>query len=548
MASPRSLLLKEKIMCCICLDVFTEPVTTPCGHNFCKACISGYWNRTGLCQCPMCKDMFYRKPELKINTTLRDVADHFKRMRDRDRDESFVEPGEVACDVCTGRKHKALKSCLECLTSYCETHLQPHYRVAGLKRHKLIEPVENLEDRMCKKHERLLEMFCRTDQTCVCKFCTETDHKTHLTVPLEEEFGQRKAQLVKTEAEVQQMIQDRLQKVQEIKHSVKLSKKDAEREMAHTVYVFTALVCSIERSHAELLEVIREKQKATQRQAEGLIEELEQEITELQRRRTELEQLSHTEDQLHLLQSSPPLCHLPPTKDWSQICVHSDLCVGNMMRRALSKLKETAREISELQKEVNKAMEKLCDAELKCMQQYAVDVTLDSGTAFSFLVLSKDRKQVGCGDTRQELLDHTKRFNNSFSVLGKEGFSSGRFYYEVQVKGKTWWWLGVARESIDRKGSSNLSSDGLWTVWLNGKNGYGASTYYPVPLSLREKPQKVGVFVDYEKGQVSFYDVEAKSHIYSFNGCNFTEKLYPYFNPYLSCSGENSAPLVISKL
>ncbi|XP_055737591.1 E3 ubiquitin-protein ligase TRIM21-like [Salvelinus fontinalis] len=537
MASLSSLLSEEQIQCSICLDVFTEPVTTPCGHNFCKACISGYWNKTGLCQCPMCKDMFYRRPELKMNTTLGDVADHFKRMRDRD--ESPAEPGEVACDVCTGRKHKALKSCLECLTAFCETHLQPHNRVAGLKRHTLINPVENLQDRMCKKHDRLLELFCRTDQTCVCKFCTETDHKTHLTVPLEEECGQRKAKLGKTEAEVQQMIQERLQKVQEIKHSVKFSKRAAEREIADSMEVFTALVRCVERSQAEFIEVVEEKLKAAEWQAEFLIEELEQEITKLQRRCSDLEQLLHTKDHLHLLQSSPPLCKLPPTRNWSQKSVHSQLCLRNV-RRVVYQLEDT----------LHNEMEKLPDIKLKRMQQCAVDVTLDPDTAHPFLILGKKkRKQVRCGEENQgNPTNYPKRFKNSFSVLGKEGFSSGRFYYEVQVTGKTWWWLGVASESIDRKESLNLSSDGLWTVWLNGENGYGANNYYPVRLSLREKPQKVGVFVDYEKGQVSFYDVKAKSHIYSFDGCNFTEKLYPYFNPYLSCSGENSAPLVISSV
>nr|XP_023990338.1 tripartite motif-containing protein 47-like [Salvelinus alpinus] len=177
--------------------------------------------------------------------------------------------------------------------------------VSALKRHKLINPVQNLEDKMCKKHNRPLELFCRTDKMCVCQFCT--DHKCHDTVPLEEERGERKAQLRKTDAEVQQMIQERLKKVQEIKHSVDLSKREAEREISDSVQVFTDLVRSIERSQAELIEVIEEKQKAAERQAEGLIKELEQELTELQRRSTELEQLSHTEDHLPPPELSIPL-------------------------------------------------------------------------------------------------------------------------------------------------------------------------------------------------------------------------------------------------
>ncbi|XP_045064805.1 E3 ubiquitin-protein ligase TRIM39-like [Coregonus clupeaformis] len=540
MATSSSLLSEEQFLCSICLDVFTEPVSIPCGHNFCKACISGYWDTSDLCQCPMCKKTCDKRPDLFVNTFISEMAAQFRQTVEvkvtSSSDQCLAIIVEVSCDICTGKKLKALKSCLVCLTSYCETHLEPHQRVAALKRHKLINPLENLEDRMCKKHDRPLELFCRRDQMCVCQFCTETDHMTHDTVPLEEEYGERKAQLGKTEAEVQQMILERLQKVQEIKHSVDLSKKDAEREISDSVQVFTDLVRSIERSQAELIDVIEEKQKAAERQAEGLIKELEQEITELKRRSTELEQLSHTEDHLHLLQSFPSLGTPPPTKDWSEISVHSDLCVETV-RRAVFQLEET----------LNKEIEKLPEVKLKRIQQYAVDVTLDPDTAHPYLILSEDGKQVRYGDTLTNRPNTPKRFDIIVNVLGKEGFSSGRLYYEVTVKGKTDWDLGVARESINRKGTITLSpKNGYWTVWLRNENEYRALSSPSVPLSLIEKPQKVGVFVDYEEGQVSFYDVEARSHIYSFTGCTFTEKLYPYFCPYLNEGGKNSAPLIIT--
>ncbi|XP_064795787.1 E3 ubiquitin-protein ligase TRIM39-like [Oncorhynchus masou masou] len=540
MATSSSLLSEEQFLCSICLDVFTEPVSIPCGHNFCKACITKYWDTSDLCQCPMCKNTFDKRPDLFVNTFISEMAAQFRQTVEvkatSSPDQCSAMIVEVSCDICTGMKLKALKSCLVCQTSYCETHLDPHQRVTALKRHKLINPVENLEDRMCKKHEKPLELFCRSDQTCLCVLCLKADHMTHDTVPLEEEYGERKAQLGKTEAEVQQMIQERLKKVQEIKHSVDLSKREAEREISDSVQVFTALVRSIERSQAELIEVIEEKLKATERQAEGFIKELEQEITELQRRSTEVEQLSHTEDHLHLLESFPSLCTPPDTKDWSEISVHSDLCVGTV-RRAVSQLQET----------LNKQMEKLPEVKLKRIQQYAVDVTLDPDTAHPKLILSEDGKQVRHGGTEQDLPDKPVRFSNGLCILGKEGFSSGRFYYEVMVKGNTDWDLGVARESIHRKGRITLSpKNGYWTVWLRKGNVYKALAGPDVPLSLREKPQKVGVFVDYEEGQVSFYDVEARSLIYSFTGCSFTEKLYPFFSPCLNDGGKNSAPLIIS--
>uniref|UniRef100_A0A8C2CSR0 Uncharacterized protein n=1 Tax=Cyprinus carpio TaxID=7962 RepID=A0A8C2CSR0_CYPCA len=241
--------LNEELQCSICLDVFTDSVTIPCGHNFCRTCLNKSWTNTKTCFCPLCEEQFSRRPDLEINTT----SDTGGR-------------SEVLCDICDERKQKAVKSCLMCQSSYCETHLEPHHRVPRLKKHKLINAVENLEDYICQKHERPLELFCRDDQTCVCLSCTEGDHRTHNTVPIEEESQQKKNQLLQTQTDVQQMIQNRMKKIQEIQHSVE------------------------------------ERKKAAEKQAEDLIKELQQEITDLKKRNTELEQISHTDDHLHLLQ------------------------------------------------------------------------------------------------------------------------------------------------------------------------------------------------------------------------------------------------------
>ncbi|XP_053089228.1 butyrophilin subfamily 1 member A1-like isoform X2 [Pangasianodon hypophthalmus] len=180
------------------------------------------------------------------------------------------------------------------------------------------------------------------------------------------------------------------------------------------------------------------------------------------------------------------------------------------------------------------------------MKKFAVDVTLDPDTAHPKLILSADEKQVTCGDTEQDLPDTPQRFTSYYSVVGKQSFSSGRFYYEVQVRGKTDWTLGVVRENINRKRITLTPQTGFWTVDLWNENQYEALADPEVPLTLREKVEKVGVFVDYEEGLVSFYDVKSSSHIYSFTAQSFTEKLYPFFNPWYNVGGKNSAPLIIS--
>ncbi|XP_077084275.1 bloodthirsty-related gene family, member 9 [Siphateles boraxobius] len=515
--------LTEELQCSICLDVFTNPVTTPCGHNFCQICLKECWGNSKDYNCPICKKIFNQKPELKVNTTLRAIVDLYKK---RNR----LKIPEVLCDICTKTKLKALKSCPVCQSSYCETHLKRHLSVPGLKQHKLINPVKNLQDHLCQKHDRPLELFCRDDQTCVCVICTVTEHKTHNNVPVEEESVKKKTQLMKSRTDVLQMIQGRIKKTKEIQHSIKLRKKNTEKEKADCVELFTDLIRSIESCQSELLEVMEQKQKAEEKQAEELIKELELEITELKRRNTELEQLSHTEDHLRLLQIYPSLCSPLDTKIWTGISINTCGSVETL-RSALAQLQDT------LDK-------KLSQTVMKRIQRYAVDVTLDPNKSHPELTLSEDGKQVRLGNIKH---DYCKRFDKCIIVLGKEGFSSGRFYFEVQVQGMTQWCLGVARESINRKRDLYLCPEnGNWSLWQSNGNVYKAGESSPVSLSLKVKPQKVGVFVDYEEGLISFYDVESRSHIYSFTNQFFTEKLYPYLSPWTNDKGKHSAPLIIS--
>ncbi|XP_030200377.1 E3 ubiquitin-protein ligase TRIM39-like [Gadus morhua] len=535
MASADTSWPEENFSCSICLDVFSSPVTTPCGHNFCRTCITKFWDEQVKYKCPVCNELFNTRPDLRVNILFSEMVDRFGTSV-RVKEQPCVGPAEVPCDVCTGTQLKAVKSCLVCLISYCQTHLEPHQRVAGLKKHRLVEPMDRLDDRMCKKHDRLLELFCKTEQVCVCLFCTETDHKSHPVIPLKEEYEVKTAQLGKIEAEVKQLIQERQKNIQEIKDTVKRIKADSDREIADGVQVLTALMHRIEKCQDDLNQMVKEKLKSTVKQAEDLIKELEQEIEDLTNRSSEVKQLSHTKDHLHLLQTFRSLKDPPPPRDWTTVEVRPPSYVGTL-RRSLDQLEET----------LNMEMKKLRDAELKMVQQYEVDVTLDPDTAHPRLILSEDGKQVHDGGVWKELPDNPKRFTRWGGVLTRQSFSSGRFYFEVQVKDKTESWLGVARESIDRK----------CLILLTPETGYWTLLYYKDVLVFRDDPsvrvplraelQKVGVFVDYDEGLVSFYDVEARVHLYSATGCTFGEPLYPILHPGpREHKGNNSAPLIIS--
>uniref|UniRef100_A0A3Q4BT31 Uncharacterized protein n=1 Tax=Mola mola TaxID=94237 RepID=A0A3Q4BT31_MOLML len=537
MATASCLLSEDQFLCSICLDAFTDPVTTSCGHNFCKACITEHWNISIPWKCPMCKKVFPSRPELLINTFISEMVAQFRQEVQQEvssSEQQESKPGDVPCDVCTGTKLKALKSCLVCLVSYCQTHLEPHLTVPVLRGHQLIDPVENLEGRMCTKHSKPLELFCKTDQTSICSLCPVLDHKTHEFVPLREKYEEKKAQL---EAEIQHMIQDRKLMIHVFKNSIDLSQEDADREIAECVQVFTTLIEFVERGLKELIDMIEETQRRTQERTEGFIKELEEELNELKKRSAEVEQLPRSEDHLLLLWSVQSFnIQPPPSKDWTEVSVRPPSHEGTVVR-AVAQLEET----------LSQQMKKLREAELKRVQQYAVDVTLDPETTNPWLILSADGKQVSPSDEKQNLPDNPERFSINPCVLGKQSFSSGRIFFEVQVKGKTAWDCGVACKSINRKEDIPLSpEDGYWAIWLRKRIKYKALNDPPVRLFLKSKPNKVGVFVDYEEGLVSFYDIEAAVLIYSFTGCCFTEKLYPYFNPGLNDGGKNFAPLIIS--
>uniref|UniRef100_A0A8C6TK11 B30.2/SPRY domain-containing protein n=1 Tax=Neogobius melanostomus TaxID=47308 RepID=A0A8C6TK11_9GOBI len=225
--------------------------------------------------------------------------------------------------------------------------------------------------------------------------------------------------------------------------------------------------------------------------------------------------------------------------DWSSVRLKLEPFEGTAAR-ALTELEENLKET------FAEEMKKL---ELKRVQQFAVNLTLDTDTAQVNLSVSKDLKQVHHTDQRK-FSDSPQRFVNG-NILTKQSFSSGRFYFEVQVKDKTMWVFGVAKESVDRKKSDTLNSKyGYWSICLESRNVFINYNDPCVSLSLKRAPQKVGVFVDYDKGLglVSFYDADTADLIYSFTDCSFREKLFPFLNPTQSADPLSPTAPSISEL
>ncbi|XP_058871747.1 E3 ubiquitin-protein ligase TRIM39-like isoform X1 [Acipenser ruthenus] len=529
---------EEKFSCSVCLDLFTEPATIPCGHSFCLDCIGSYWDlsdQTGVYSCPQCRETFTPRPVLRKSNVLNELVEELKKTRrlDSKREPPAPAPvsaelGDVPCDFCPSEiKRGAVRSCLTCRGSYCEAHLQPHYETAGLKRHALVQPLRDLEQKLCKQHQRLLELYCRTDQSCICMTCALKDHQNHAAILAEEGRSEKQNELRERQVEIENLIEERLIELERLNQAVESLKLSAHKERAESEQVLSELIRSIERIRTEVGELIGAKEKAAVSRANEQREQLEQEIQELRKKKAEMEQLSETEDHIHFLQSFQSVC-TPPTAQ--QLFDNIDDSFWTL-REAVSRLKDD--------------LEGFWKVELM-KATIAVDVTLDRDTAHSYLILSEDGKQVRCGDKPQPLPDNPKRFDKKSYVLGREGFTSGRHYWEVEVGEKIRWVLGVTRESSQRKGGiTEKPQQGFWVIWWNEENNLFSAVRAPrTPLPLSPKPRKLGVYLDYEGGHLSFYNVETRSHIYTFTD-TFTEKLYPLFSPGLYSSGKNAAPLII---
>ncbi|XP_058251571.1 E3 ubiquitin-protein ligase TRIM8-like isoform X5 [Hemibagrus wyckioides] len=324
--------LQDQFSCSVCLDLVNNPVTLSCGHSFCMVCINGYWDqvgRQGVYSCPQCRQTFTPRPAVSKNTMLAEVVETLKKTGLQAQ--SSAGPEDVGCDSCTGRKSKAIKSCLVCLASFCETHLQPHYKSPAFKKHKLVEASSRLQEQICSQHDKLLEVYCRTDQQCICMLCTMDEHKGHDTVSFAT-IKSEKQQSLEKQKKYKQRIQDREKELQKLRKVVETHKHSAQTALQESKRIFNELIKSIERRHCEVTGLIRAQEDAAVSQAEKVIKQLEQEIAELKRRDSKMEKLSHTEDPIQFFKTLQSVSTLTGPSDLPIISLNSLLTFEGVIK------------------------------------------------------------------------------------------------------------------------------------------------------------------------------------------------------------------------
>ncbi|XP_053195508.1 E3 ubiquitin/ISG15 ligase TRIM25-like [Scomber japonicus] len=406
MAQKGDQLDQETISCSICLDLLKDPVTIPCGHSYCMSCIKHFWDgedQRKIYSCPQCRQTFTPRPVLMKNTMLAALVEQLKKtgLQAAPADYCYAGPEDVACDVCTGRKLEAFKSCLVCLASYCKNHLQPHYDAAPLKKHKLVEPSKKLQENICSRHDKVMEIFCRTDQQRICSLCSVDDHKGHDTVSAAAERTERQRELEVSRLNIQQRIQDRKKDVKLLQQKVEAVSRSADKAADDSEKIFTQLIRLLQKRSSDVKQQIRSQQETEVSRAKELQEKLQQEITELKRKDAELKQLSHTEDHIQFLHNYPSVSQLSEPTDSSSINIRP-LRYFEDVTAAVSKLRDKLQDIlrdkwtniSLIGTEVKVL---LSEAEPKTRAEflrYSYEITLDPNTANTRLLLSKGNRKI----------------------------------------------------------------------------------------------------------------------------------------------------------
>ncbi|KAM6919184.1 tripartite motif-containing protein 16-like [Xenentodon cancila] len=538
MAQKGDQLDQKTFSCSICLDLLKDPVTIPCGHSYCLNCINNFWDEEEekkISSCPQCKRMFTPRPELVTNTMLEAVVEQLKKTGLQAApadDHCYAGPEDVVCDFCSGRKLKAIKSCLVCLASYCEKHLQPHYDVAPLKKHKLVDPSKNLQDNICSRHDEVMKMFCRTDQKCICYLCSVEEHEGHDTVSAAAERTERQREMEVSRQQIQQKIQDREKDVKRLQQEVEAINQSADQTVEDSEKTFTELISLIQKRSSDVKQQIRSQQETEVSRVKELEEKLQQEITDLKSKDAELKLLSNTQDHGQFLLNYPSLSPLSESTHSSSINTRP-LRYFEDVTAAVSELRDQLQDI--LRDTWTNISLTITDVDVLLSEPtsragflyYSCEITLDPNTANTRLLLSEENRKVTLMKQHQSYSRHPDRFSGRYQVLSRESLT-GRHYWEVEKKGDVVC-VAVSYKNISRSGGWKESGFGgnhkSWSLHcLSDKYEFW---YNNIKTSISgPRSSRIGVYLDHRAGVLSFYSISKTTTLLLRVQTTFTQPLY----------------------
>ncbi|XP_067309349.1 tripartite motif-containing protein 16 [Pseudorasbora parva] len=440
-------------------------------------------------------------------------------------------PGNVACDFCTSIKQKAVKFCLVCLASYCQNHLQAHNKSPALKKHSMIEASVNLslQEKICPHHDKYLEIYCRTDQQCICPLCVMDDHKNHDTVPADVESTKKQKELGMTQQKYKLKIHTKEKDLLELKQAADALKSSAQAALENGEQIFSELMQSIERRRCKFRDLIRDQERA----ADSMLQTLEQEINELKKRDHELEMLLESEDHVHVLQNchsftsgllNPPFT-IATLSDFSKVNDAISVLKQKLdvvLKGEWLRIYQAARSMKILHCTVPKNRSEFL--------HHSCPLQLNPLTAHKDLSLSNGNREVAVQSQEQSCPDHPERFDYWCQVLGTEGLT-GCSYWEVEWSGMGVN-IAVAYNNIARKGESSEAhfghNDQSWSLFCC-RRGYAFRHNGIVSKIAESGSSKIGVYLDHRAGTLAFYSIDDSMILLHRVQTTFTQPLYPGF-------------------
>ncbi|KAG8433236.1 hypothetical protein GDO86_017496 [Hymenochirus boettgeri] len=496
--------LREELNCAICLCTYKDPVTLPCGHNYCQECIGNVLDRqlgSGVYTCPECRAEFKERPALQKNRNLRNIAELYLS----------AEPEEkvtgISCTYCVHSTILAVKSCLHCETSLCDVHLSAHNNSVE---HVLTEPTATFSTRKCNNHKKLLEYYCCEDGAYICvSCCLAGDHRGHKVELMNEAFEKKKQKLRNSLVNLIPEREETEKRVTSLREHKKEVKEKAAGEMERVTALFKEIREQLEvLEHGVLNEISRQEEKILL-QLSNLIQQLEASKDELSRKISYIEELCNMTNQLTFLEEKESNISYSGAE---KIQNHA---VPDVYETLLSETLFTG--VCGI---ANWVMGKIYGQE-------ATNLLLDIYTAGNYVVISGDQKIASFSYTDQGRPLSTDRFWSA-QALSKEGFSTGRHYWDMEVSDSIYWAVGVAYPSVEKNGTQSYIGYNKKSWRLSRSFDKYLVRHDSNDTKLHHSPSctKIRISLDYEAGRLSFYELrDPIRHLHSLTA-TFTEPLH----------------------
>ncbi|XP_034431374.1 tripartite motif-containing protein 16-like isoform X4 [Hippoglossus hippoglossus] len=551
---------ESQFRCPICLELLKDPVSIPCGHTYCMDCVNSYWDQAESAQlsCPQCRETFSPRPVLRRNTVLAEVVDKLKLSEMVAAPQLYlVGLGEVPCDFCPAEgRLRAVKSCLVCLASFCELHVLPHREVGTLRRHKLVAALECPAERLCAQHRLGLEPAgsgSEAEWSGDCLLCEADQEELH---GADAQRTRRQLQLQESQRMFQGRIRIGERDIEEFQQSLESLKVSASAVLEDGDALFADMSVRLEKTKAEVRGRLEAKERAVVGRAERDIEMLEKDVEELRRRDEEISQLLQTDDNTHFLQAAPLLC-VPLTTGRHSRALSLPTEAFSGARRALchfrSRMEEVCREeVDKISRAVNEnyvsggecvkvpvsfplsslSLQPADQRMRAAFLRFSCRLSLDPDTAHPTLILLEGPQGAHCGEEPQSYPPHPQRFDSVAQVLCREGQFGGASYWEVEWRGGGWIDIGVTYRGIGRKGGGKPCllgrNENSWRLRCTHA-GYAAWHDNRKTTVAAPPCPRIGVFLERQKGVLSFYSVsDTVVLLYTFR-CLFSQPLYPAF-------------------